>query len=105
MIFLSHAHGQSSTVPCGTTEQTIPYPGTAYRFDPMIFHGDTTVFDINEAGKQLLDVTYLSDNGKKVCHRKLTLDLICSHGRIMPSVKDSDFGHVRLVKLHAITQK
>jgi hypothetical protein len=58
---------------CGATQQTFPYPGTAHRFDPMIFHGDTTEFDINEAEKQLLslvkcppplmDVTYLSYNG------------------------------------------
>ncbi len=39
------------------------------------------------------------------CHRKLTLDFICSHGRKMPSVKESDFGTGRVGKLHAVTQK
>ncbi len=35
----SAAQGNSSTVPCGATQQTFPYPGTAYRFDLVIFHG------------------------------------------------------------------
>jgi hypothetical protein len=55
----SAAQGKSSTVPCGATQQTIPYPGTAYRFDPVIFHGETTKFDINEAEKQLLSLMKL----------------------------------------------
>ena len=36
--------------------------------------------------------------------RKLTFDFICSHGRKMPSVKESDFGTGRVGKLHAVTQ-
>ncbi len=44
----SAAQGKSSTVPCGATQQTFSYPGTAYRFDPVIFHGETTEFDIND---------------------------------------------------------
>jgi hypothetical protein len=47
----SAAQGKLSTVPCGAIQQTFLYPGTAYRFDPMIFHGDTTEFDINEPEK------------------------------------------------------
>ncbi len=43
----SAAQGKSGTVPCGATQQTFLYPGTAYRFDPVIFHGETTEFDIN----------------------------------------------------------
>jgi hypothetical protein len=39
------------------------------------------------------------------CHRKLTLDFICSHGRKMPSVKESDFGTCRVGKLDAVTRK
>ena len=50
----SAAQGTSSTVPCGAIQQTFPYPGTAYRFDLVIFHGETTEFDIYEAEKQLL---------------------------------------------------
>ncbi len=41
---------------------------------------------------------------KKTCHRKLTFDFICSHGRKMPSVEESDFGSGRVSKLHAVTQ-
>jgi hypothetical protein len=55
----SAAQGKSSTVPCGATKQTFSYPGTAYRFDPVIFHGETTEFDINEAEKQLLSLMKL----------------------------------------------
>ena len=43
-----------STVPYSATHQTFLYQGTVYRFDPLIFLGDTTEFDVNEAEKQLL---------------------------------------------------
>jgi hypothetical protein len=60
MIDLSStAKGKSSTIPCGATQQTFPYPCAAYRFDPVIFHGETTKFDINEAEKQLLSLMKL----------------------------------------------
>jgi hypothetical protein len=49
----SAAQGQLSTVPCGATQQTFPYPETAYRFGPLIFLGDTTEFDGNETEKEL----------------------------------------------------
>ncbi len=38
--FSSAAQGKSFAVPCGATQQTFIYPGTAYRFDPVIFHGE-----------------------------------------------------------------
>ncbi len=91
--FTSAAQGKSSTVPCGATQQTFLYPGTAYRFDPVIFHGDTTEFDMNEAEKQRLSLMklpttidechiFLNQWNKNVtCHRKLTFDFICSHGK------------------------
>jgi hypothetical protein len=113
----SAAQGKSSTVPCSATQQTFPCPGTAYRFDPVIFNGETAEFDINEAEKQLLSLMKLPTNidgcqiilnqwNKNVtCHRKLTFDFICSHGRKMPSVKESDLGTGRVGKLHAVTQK
>jgi hypothetical protein len=47
------AKGMSSTVPEGAQQQTFLYPGTVYWFDPFIFHGHNTEFDINEAEKQL----------------------------------------------------
>jgi hypothetical protein len=101
MIDISSAsQGKLSTVPCGATQQTFPYPGTAYGFDPVIFHGDTTEFDTKEAEKQLLSLMKLPTtidgchiilnqlNKNKTCHRK-----------------DSDFGAGRVGKLHAVTQK
>jgi hypothetical protein len=113
----SAAQGKSSTLPCGATQQTFPYPGTAYRFDPVIFHGETLEFEINEAEKQLLSLMKLPTtidgchmilnrrNKNVTCHKKLTFDFICCHGRKMSSVKDSDFGTGRVGKLHAVTQK
>jgi hypothetical protein len=44
-------------------------------------------------------------NKNVTCHRRLTFDFICSHGRNMPGVKDSDIGTGRVGKLHAVTQK
>jgi hypothetical protein len=55
----SAAEEKLSTVPCGATQQTFTYPGTAYRIDPVIFYCDTTEFDINEAVKQLLSLMKL----------------------------------------------
>jgi hypothetical protein len=111
----SAAQGTSSTVSCGATQQTFPYPGIAYRFDPVIFHGENNEFDANEAEKQLLsliklpttiDGCHMTLNRQKnaTSYRKLTFDFICSHGRKIPSVKESDFGTGRVGKLHAVTQ-
>jgi hypothetical protein len=115
MIHISSAaQGKSSTVPCGATQQTFPNPGTAYRFDLVIFHSHTTEFDINEAEKQLLSLMklpttidgchmILNQRNKNItCHRKLTFDFICSHGRKMPDVKDSDFGTDRVGKSYML---
>jgi hypothetical protein len=54
MIDISSAtKGMSSTVSKGAQQQTFPYPGTVYWFDPLIFYGQNTEFDINESEKQL----------------------------------------------------
>jgi hypothetical protein len=45
----SAAKGMSSTVPEGTHQHTLPYPGTFYRFDPSIFHGQNTELDLDQA--------------------------------------------------------
>jgi hypothetical protein len=46
----SAAKGMSSTVPVGAQQQTmLPYPGTFYRFDPCIFHGQNTELDLDQA--------------------------------------------------------
>jgi hypothetical protein len=107
----SAAQGKLSNVPCGVTQQTFSFPATAYRFDHVIFHGENTDFDINEAKKQLLSLMKLPTtidgchmilnrwSKSATCHRKLTLDFICFHGRKMPSVKESDFGNGRVGKL------
>jgi hypothetical protein len=42
------AKGMSSTVPIGAQQQTLPYPGTFYRFDPCIFHGQNTELDLRQ---------------------------------------------------------
>ena len=34
----SAACASSSTLPIGATHTQIPYPGTVYQFDPMLFH-------------------------------------------------------------------
>jgi hypothetical protein len=83
----------------------------------VIFHGETSEFDINEAEKQLLSLMKLPttidgchmilnrrNKTTATCHRKLTFDFICSHGRKMLSVKENDFGTGRVGKLHAVTQ-
>jgi hypothetical protein len=46
----SAAKGMSSTVPVGTQQQTLPYPGSFYWFDPCIFHGQNTELDLDQAG-------------------------------------------------------
>jgi hypothetical protein len=43
------AKGMSSTVPVGAQQHTLPYPGTFYRFDPCIFHGQKTELDLDQA--------------------------------------------------------
>ena len=43
------AKGMSSTVPDGAQQQTLPYPGTFYWFDPCIFHGQNTELDLDQA--------------------------------------------------------
>ncbi len=45
----SAAKGMSSTVPKGAQQQSLPYPGTFYRFDPCIFHGQNTELDLDQA--------------------------------------------------------
>ncbi len=43
------AEGMSSTVPVGAQQQTLPYPGTFYWFDPCIFHRQNTELDLDQA--------------------------------------------------------
>jgi hypothetical protein len=45
----SAAKGVSSTVSKGAQQQTLPYPGTFYPFDPCIFNGQNTELDLDQA--------------------------------------------------------
>jgi hypothetical protein len=83
MINISSAPwGSLSTVPYGAQQQTFPYPGTVYQFDPFIIQGKNTEFDLNEAEKQLYAMMKLPAtvdrctlvikqcDKKATCHRK-----------------------------------
>ncbi len=50
----SAAKGMSSTVPVGAQQQTLPYPGTFYQFDPCFFHGQNTELNLDQAENQNL---------------------------------------------------
>jgi hypothetical protein len=39
----------SSSVPVGAQQQTLPYPGTFYQFDPCLFYGQNTELDLDQA--------------------------------------------------------
>ena len=49
----SAAHGESSTIPLGSTQQHFPYTGTMYQFDPSLFHIPDQEFDIDDAEVKL----------------------------------------------------
>jgi hypothetical protein len=95
----------------GLQEKYIPY-----RFDPLIFHGNTTEFDVNEAEKQLFAQMKLPEtingctlvikqsNKKESCYSKCNWTFICSHGLIIQNFKDSDFGPDSVGRLHVPIQ-
>ncbi len=100
-------------------KKTFPYPGTANRHDLVIFHGENTEFDINEAEKQLLSLMKLpttidgchmilnQQNKSATCHKKLTLISFALMVEKCQVSKKTDFGigTGRVGKLHAVTQK
>ncbi len=108
--------GMSSTVLEGTQQQTFPYPGTVYWFDPFIFHRQDTELDINDAENKLYAVMKLPTtiNGctlvvkqcdlKTFCHRRRSWTFICSHGVIMRDIQDSHFGLNSVGKLNVSVQ-
>ncbi len=49
----SAAHGESSTIPIGSTQQQYPYTGTMYQFGPSLFHIPDQEFDIDDAEAKL----------------------------------------------------
>jgi hypothetical protein len=52
----SAAHGPSSTIPIGATQQNFLYTGTVYQFDPMIFHNTDNEFNLDDAEVKLFSL-------------------------------------------------
>ncbi len=105
MIDISLAtKGMSSTVPDGAQQHTLPYPGTFYRFDPSIFHGQNTELDLDKADNlnqvenclyALIKVPSTVDGCtlvmkprslKVTCRRRWSWTFLCSHGMIMREI-------------------
>jgi hypothetical protein len=116
------AKGMSSTAPVGTQQQTLPYPGTFYLFDPCIFHGQNTELDLDQAENLNLEENWLyalmklpsTVDGctivmkqcslKLTCHRRRSWTFSCSHGMIMREIQDSHFGPNSVGKLNVSLQ-
>jgi hypothetical protein len=116
------AKGMSSTVPVGAQQQTLPYPGTFYRFDPCIFHGQNTELDLDQAENlnqvenwlyALMKLPSTVDGCtivmkqcslKVTCHRRRSWTFLCSHGMIMREIQDSHFGPNSVGKLNVSLQ-
>jgi hypothetical protein len=112
----------SSTVPEGTQQQMLPYPGTFYWFDPCIFHWQNTELDLDQAENlyQVEDWLYalmklpstidgctlvMKQHSLKVtCHRRRSWTFLCSHGMIMREIQDSHFGPNSVGKLNVSVQ-
>jgi hypothetical protein len=118
----SAAKGMSSTVSEDAHQYTLPYPGTFYRFDPSIFHGQNTELDLDQAENlnQVEKCLYalmklpstvdgctlvLKGHSLKVtCHRRRSWTFLCSHGMIMREIQDSHFGPNSVGKLNVSVQ-
>jgi hypothetical protein len=116
------AKGMSSTVPEGAQQQTLPYPGTFYRFDPCIFHGQNTELDLDQAANLNLvenrlyalmklpstvdgcTIVMKQHSLKVTCHRRWSWIFLCSHGMIMREIQDSHFGPNSVGKLNVSVQ-
>ncbi len=99
------AWGADSTIPIGSTPQHFPYTGTAYQFDPILFHNPDQEFDIDGAEAKLFALMkspHAIDGCKLVqnqvdkaitCNCKRSWTFICSHGRVMRrNIDHSHFG-------------
>ncbi len=123
MIDISLAtKGMSSTVPEGAQQHTLPYPGTFYRFDSSIFHGQNTELDLDQAENvnqvenwlyALMKLPSTVDGCtlvmkrcslKDTCHRRRSWTFLCSHGMIMKEKQDSHFGPYSVGKLNVSVQ-
>jgi hypothetical protein len=116
------AKGMSSSVPVGAQQQTLPYPGTFYRFDPCLSCGKNTELDLDLA--ENLDLVenrlyvlmklpstvdgcmmVMKQHSLKVtCHRRRSWTLLCFHGMIMREMQDSHFGPHSVGKLNVSLQ-
>ncbi len=119
----SAAKGMSSSVPIGAQQQMLPYPGTFYRFDPYIFHGQNTELDLDQAENLNLvenqlyapmklpstvdGCTLVMKQGslKVTCHRRQSWTFLCSHGMIMREIQDIHFGLNSVGKLNESLQR
>ena len=116
------AKGMSSTVPVGAQQQTLPYPGTFYRFGPCIFHRQNTELDLDQAENlnlvenrlyalmklpSTVDGCTIVMKGhplKVTCHRRRSWTFLCSHSMIMREIQDSHFGPNSVGKLNVSLQ-
>jgi hypothetical protein len=99
----SVAHGPSSTIPIGSTQQHFPYAGTMYQFDPILFHNPDQEFDFDDAEAKLFALMkspHAIDGCKLVRHRvdkaitcncKRSWTFICSHRKVMRNINQSHF--------------
>ena len=105
----SAACASSSTLPIGATHTKIPYSGTVYQFDPMLFYNtDESILcsklDLEDVEQKLFSmlkspntvdgcklVRRRADKGE-TCNRKRSWTYICSHGKVMRHIDDSHFG-------------
>jgi hypothetical protein len=105
----SAACASSSTLPIGATHTKIPYSGTVYQFDPMLFHNTEesilcSKLDLDDVEQKLFSmlkshntvdgckfVQRRADKGE-TCNRKRSWTYIFSHGKVMRYIDDSHFG-------------
>ncbi len=116
------AKGMSSTVSEGAQQQTLPYPGTFYQFDPCIFHGQNTELDLDQAENLNLvenrlyatmklpstvdgcRIVMKQRSLKVTCHGRRSWTFLYSHGMIMREIQDSHFGPNSVGKLNVSLQ-
>ncbi len=112
----SAAHGESSTIPLGSTQQHFPYTGTMYQFDPSLFHIPDQELNFDDAEAKLyalMKSPHTIDGCKLVRHRvntaitcncKRTSTFICSHGQVMRNIDDHHFGPDSVEKINILYQ-
>ncbi len=112
----SAAHGKSSTIPIGSTQQHFLYSSTMYQFDPILFHNPDQKFDIDDEEVKLFALMkspHAVDGCKLVQHQvdkaitcscKRNWTFICSHGKVMRNINESHFGPDSIRKINVTYQ-